>query len=88
MEKPDITISQILSLIGPNTLVRIIDDTIRTPEAYSEDEVITEKTVKYGTAAKIRKDLDPDDAGRLVKHLSPIDEADGSGRHIFRIYTY
>ena len=88
MEKVEITVMQLLTLIGPNTLVRIIDDTIRTPEGYTEEEIIRAKTIEYGVSAKVRNSMDQESTGRLVKHLSPISEADNHGRYIFRIYIF
>lgn len=86
MKKADIRLRDLLTLVGPNTLVRVIDETVPC-KASKPDEKAEQQTVAFGLAVKLFKDLDPDD-GTMIKHMSPIAEMDTLGRYVFRVYVY
>lgn len=77
MEKAKIQVGALLTLIGQNTIVRILDD--------EREGTVEEKTVFFGVAAKVRRDQV---AEKDIKHISPLDESDSAGRHVMRIYIY
>lgn len=86
MKKADIRLRDFLTLIGPNTVVRIIDDTIPA-KSKKEEEQAEEQTVRKGIAVRIFKELEADD-GTMIKHISPNVEFDTLGRYVVRIYVY
>lgn len=86
MEKADVSVRQVLTLVGPNTVIRVLDDQIKLADKLSDAEMIEKQTVYFGVAAKAMKDYEGIDG--LIKHISPIDEFDNYRRHVMRIYVY
>lgn len=81
MIKAEITVRQLLTLLGANAIVRILDE--------KKGRDIEEQTVFHGTVAKLHHQLQEEDAEPLIiKHISPNSERDSYGRYVTRIYIY
>lgn len=82
MKKAEINLDELLTVVGPSMIVRVMDETL-TPTGFFSDP--DEVTVYKGPAAKAFKEFAG--KGRQVKHISPEVEKEG-GRYVLHIYAY
>ncbi len=82
MKKADIKLEELLTVVGPSMIVRIMDETL-TPTGFfsNPDEV----TAYKGPAAKAFREYSG--KGHHVKHISPEVEKDAK-RYVLHIYIY
>lgn len=82
MKKADIKLDEFLTVVGPSSYVRIMDET-QTPTGHFVDP--DEITIAKGPAAKVFKEVTG--KGYMIKHISPEVEKN-DGRYVFHIYIY
>lgn len=82
MKKADIKLEELLTVVGPSMIVRIMDETM-TPTGFfvNPDDI----TAFRGTAAKAFRAFSG--SGKCVKHISPEVEKDDN-RYVLHIYIY
>ena len=98
MEKAEITLAQLVSLLGPAAMVRIIDeapagkpcdpvilDRSDKKSKVTIDPKVIQSTVFFGHAVMVLK---TDLKDRFIKHISPIDERSASGQRFIWIFIY
>lgn len=83
MKKADIRLEDILTILSPSMIVRIMDESTGHPTGFPDDP--EDITVFYGTAIKAHKELT--DRGRMVKLINPEMET-VKRRCVMHIYIY
>ena len=83
MTKADIKLEELLTVIGPSIIVRILDEETGSPTGqFDEPEDIT---VYKGTAAKAFREFSG--KGRTVKLIHPEVEKEGNN-YVLHVYIY
>lgn len=86
MEKQDVKVESLLTVISPQQTVRIMDDALSERGAGDDPEKIT---LFKGTAVRAFREFAG--KGATIKHISPEVERDtgaGAGRYVMHIFIY
>lgn len=82
MKKADIKLEELLTVVGPSMIVRIMDETLTPTGMFVNPDEIT---AYKGAAAKAFREFSG--KGNFVKHISPEVEKDAN-RYVLHIYIY
>ena len=82
MKKANIKLEELLTVVGPSMIVRIMDETMTPTGMFLNPDEIT---VFRGAAAKAFREFSG--SGKYVKHISPEVEKNDN-RYVLHIYIY